>query len=188
MGSSRAVRAQAPRDGASAWPEGCAPGAAGEWVNASGLSPSPGLNPDPGGAPAADQTQPHRASFPRAPAASESRATRRGRPFPPPGLVPTAPDSGAPRACPATFRGGLCKHGVPPGRPPWALFVLVPGDQGVGRGQGAGRIPATCPRTHPRGGPTHPCPWQRGGPPVSPRHAKGELLLLEFSSSPELHR
>lgn len=112
----------------------------------------------------------------------------RGRPFPPPGLVPTAPDSGAPRACPATFRGGLCKHGVPPRRPPWALFILVPGDQGVGRGQGAGRIPATCPRTHPRGGPTQPCPWQRGGPPVSPRHAKGELLLLAFSRSPELHR
>lgn len=164
MGSSRAVRAQAPRDGASAWPEGCAPGAAGEWVNASGLSPSPGLNPDPGGAPAADQTQPHRASFPRAPAASESRATRRGRPFPPPGLVPTAPDSGAPRACPATFRGGLCKHGVPPRRPPWALFVLVPG--GPGRGQGTGSRPDSrhLPTHPPTGRPHSPLPLAARGP------------------------
>lgn len=114
-----------------------------------------------------DQTQPHGASFhlgPHLPCAiypqDQGHLPRVALPLP--GPAPVSPDSGTPRACPATFRGGLCKHGVPPRQPPWALSALVPG-KGVWAGdREPGRVPAACPRTHPQGGLPDLCLWRLG--------------------------
>lgn len=64
--------------------------------------------------------------------------------LPPPGLLPTAPDSGVLRACPTAFRGSLCKQGALPHLPPRALCTPVP----WGAGGAGDREPSQIPTAH----------------------------------------
>lgn len=99
--------------------------------------------------------------------------------LPPPGPVPVAPDSGAPRARPATFRGGLCKHRVPPHSP---HGIVCPSSQSGGCGRGTGSPAGSPPPAH---APTHGASsltCARGGPGCfcQPHHSKGNPCLLEL--------
>ena len=83
--------------------------------------------------------------------------------LPLPGRVPTAPDSGPPGACPTTFRGSLCKHGVPPNQPPGIIRPTSPGG-GWGEGGRAGdKKPCRIPTAH-ACGPTDLCLGGMGVP------------------------